>query len=355
MRIGIDCRYIKPGKLDGIGRFTIGIAHALAASANVELLVSDDRVLQYLPNRPVRKIRHATHPLEPFVALQVNAFNFDVVFSPMQTMGSLGKKYRLILTVHDLIYYSHGAPPRDLAWWVRLIWRLYHLAWWPQRLLLRGADAVVTVSATSKHEILSHKLTERPVAIVRNAADSLPIRSAPTAQPDDLSLVYMGSFQPYKDVETLVRGVAKIPAATLHLLSPIRDRERQRLQDIAPSARLVFHNGVSDRKYVELLDSASALVSASRAEGFGIPLIEAGRRSVPMVLTDIPIFREVAQDAALYFSPGDANSFADALVQLQHPGTWKQLSVASSDNARKYSWNASASDLLDCIHEVTLS
>ena len=46
--------------------------------------------------------------------------------------------------------FAHPTPPRDLPWPVRLGWRLYHLAWWPQRLLLNRADAVVTVSETTR-------------------------------------------------------------------------------------------------------------------------------------------------------------------------------------------------------------
>ena len=58
-----------------------------------------------------------------FVALLVNRLKPDVVFSPMQTMGSLGRRYRLVLTVHDLIYYRHRTPPRDLPAPVRALVR----------------------------------------------------------------------------------------------------------------------------------------------------------------------------------------------------------------------------------------
>jgi hypothetical protein len=58
----------------------------------------------------------------------------------MQTMGSWGSKYGLVLTLHDLIYYEHPAPPGFLPAPVRVLWRLYHKAFWPQRLLLNRAD-----------------------------------------------------------------------------------------------------------------------------------------------------------------------------------------------------------------------
>ena len=67
-----------------------------------------------LPPVLTHRISSPTSPAEPFLARQVNRLTPDVVFSPMQTMGSWGRDYQLILTLHDLIYYDHPTPPRDL-------------------------------------------------------------------------------------------------------------------------------------------------------------------------------------------------------------------------------------------------
>ena len=54
-----------------------------------------------------------------------------------------------------------------------------------------------------------------------------------------------------------------------------------------------------------MLRGATALVSASRDEGFGIPLVEAMALGTPLVVSDIPVFREVGGDAAAYVDPDD--------------------------------------------------
>ena len=87
----------------------------------------------------------------------------------MQTMGSWGRKYALVLTLHDLIYYEHPAPPGFLPAPVRVLWRLYHKAFWPQRLLLNRADVVATISSTTAALMAKYRLTQRPVRIVGNA------------------------------------------------------------------------------------------------------------------------------------------------------------------------------------------
>ena len=118
------------------------------------------------------------------MALQVKKLRPDLVFTPMQTMGSWGRDYKLLLTLHDLIYYEHRTPPRDLPAPVRLLWRLYHLAWWPQRMLLNRGDGVVTVSETTAGLIHEHHLTDRPVTVIPNAADDLVrAHAAPSAGP----------------------------------------------------------------------------------------------------------------------------------------------------------------------------
>ena len=95
----------------------------------------------------------------------------------------MGRDYRLLLTLHDLIYYEHRTPPRDLPAPIRLLWRLYHLAWWPQRLLLNRADAVVTVSRDDGGAHPRAPAHLRPVTVVPNAADELGDADVPRARP----------------------------------------------------------------------------------------------------------------------------------------------------------------------------
>lgn len=348
-RLAIDCRYVRPGAHDGISRFTAGIAHALARVHDIELLISDEDQLAHLPHARWHRISDPTSWKEPFVSRQINRIGVDVVFSPMQTMGSLGRRYRLLLTVHDLIYYSHRTPPRDLPAFVRLLWRLYHLAWWPQRLLLNGSDAVVTVSETTRQLIAEHKLTRRPVFVVKNAADSLPLlaqRKTPRQPP---VLVYMGSFMPYKNVETLVRGLHFLPGTELHFMSSASPEMQRRLTVMAPDGALVFHDGVSDDQYIDFLDRATALVSASLAEGFGIPLVEAARRATPVVVSDIPIFREIGGDSALYFDPNSPEDFVNKVSQLSYSVEWHKRSKASASNSERFSWSSSAESLWNAV------
>ncbi|ROQ40937.1 glycosyltransferase involved in cell wall biosynthesis [Frondihabitans sp. PhB188] len=350
MRIVVDCRYVRTGRHDGISRFTAGVVGELAELHDVTMLVSDRRQLDKLPDAPHALVSAPTSPLEPLVALQVNRLRPDVVWTPMQTMGTLGRRYRLVKTLHDLIYYTNRTPPPEFAAPIRLLWRLYHLAWWPQRLLLNSADAVVTVSETTAREMADHRLTRRPVTVVANAAD--PQEPGRRNSPPTRDLVYMGSFMPYKNVVALARALSLLAGYRLHLMSRVSDAERLALEASAPEGSLVFHGGASDEEYRDTLLGATAVVTASKAEGFGIPVIEGMALGTPAVVSDIPIFREIGGDAALYFDPESPASIAAAVRRLEEPGEWERRSAAGLAQASHYSWASSAAALLDVLERV---
>ena len=359
MRLLFDARYIRTDVHDGISRYSAELAAAVAAAApgrgvEVAFLIHDDAQRAFLPpGARVLRIHAPTALREPLTALLLNRHRPDAVFSPMQTIGSLGRRFGLILTLHDTIYYRHRTPPRDLPWYVRLGWRLFHLSYVPQRLTLNAADVVATVSETSAAEFARVRLTKRPVVVIPNAPQRLSalLPAGTAVVPGAAHLVYMGSFMPYKNVETLIRAAAHLPGRTLHLLSRISPERRLELSAMVDpaGAEVVFHGGVTDAEYAALLADRAVLVSASLDEGYGLPVAEAIELGVPAVVTDMPIFREVAGDGARYAPGTDAEAFAAAVRSLDDADEWARVVAAGTAHIARFSWDRSAGVLLDAV------
>lgn len=347
MKIVIDARYTRITHHDGISRYTAGLVEATSKVADVTMLINDIRQLEMLPDVPYLKVSAPTSALEPLLAFQINKLHPDVVFSPMQTMGTLGRKFPVILTLHDLIYYAHPHAPKFLPAPIRWGWFLFHQVYFPQRILLNRADAVATVSQTTADLMRQHRLTKREIGIVSNAPSGTVTHRDLSVAPEK-TLLYMGSFMEYKNVETLIRSMKLLPDYELHLLSGINEERRAELTALVPAgAKVIFHGGVSDEEYAQLLASCTALVTLSREEGYGLPLVEAMSVGTPVIATDMPIFREVAQDAALFANPDSESEFAEQVRKLSDQTNWKDFAAWGLARAAQYSWETSAQQLLE--------
>ena len=216
-------------------------------------------------------------------------------------------------------------------------------------MLLNGADGVVTVSETTAGLIDAHRLTKRPVTVAYNAAD--PAEPRPEGGSREKTLVYMGSFMPYKNVETLAAAMPLLGADwVLHCMSRVSDADRARLAGLAPAASIVFHDGASDDEYLSVLRTATALVTASYDEGFGIPLVEAMGVGTPVAVSDIPIFREIGGSAAEYFEPSSPSAVAAAVRRLE--ARWDAASEASVARAARFRWADSAEQVVRAVERA---
>ena len=80
-------------------------------------------------------------------------------------------------------------------------------------------------------------------------------------------------------------------------------------------------NGCSDRDIAQHLGSARALLFPSLAEGYGLPMIEALGAGVPVIASDLPVFREIAEDIPDYLDPGDESRWEAAIMDYAADGS----------------------------------
>ena len=111
--------------------------------------------------------------------------------------------------------------------------------------------------------------------------------------------------------------------------------------------RLFWLSDANDSTLDAIYTAASCLIFASEGEGFGLPLIEAAQKKLPIIARDLPVFREVAGDGAYYFKGSDENALVEAVQQ------WLALQAddahPKSAGIHWLTWQQSASQLLGVI------
>lgn len=115
--------------------------------------------------------------------------------------------------------------------------------------------------------------------------------------------------------------------------------------------QLFMVNQATDNDLKEAYQRAYACIMASYAEGFGLPIIEALQQGVPVIASDIPVFREIAGNDAEFFSLGDVASFNKAIGTLQE--NYKS-SKAKLESFKWLTWEESTEQLLRKVTEMAL-
>lgn len=106
-------------------------------------------------------------------------------------------------------------------------------------------------------------------------------------------------------------------------------------------------NFKNDEELFHIYNKAHCFVFPSLMEGFGIPTIEAMSAGCPVILTDIPVFREVAEDAAMYFKPNDAEQLILHIQLLQKKEIREEMVQKGIFRSKFFSWEKCAEEHIE--------
>ncbi|WP_342237085.1 glycosyltransferase family 4 protein [Inquilinus sp. OTU3971] len=242
---------------------------------------------------------------------------------------------RNIYTIHDLV-------PLRLPYTTLDNKRRYHRL---VRMLLRKADHIVTVSETSKRDIVD--LFGFPEERITNTYQAVDIPAKYAEKPEEAVkrevegtfnlthkgyLLYFGAIEPKKNIGRLIEGYLasqiKTPLVIIGKMAWKTDQELKLLNDstiryLEQVDTLTFtRNRVLRIDYapfpllVSLIRGAKAVTFPSLYEGFGLPVLEAMRLGTPVLASTEGALPEVAGDAALLVDPYDTHALADAIREL---------------------------------------
>lgn len=281
-------------------------------------------------------------------------FKFDVVHD----LGQVGpfffsNPYATVETIYDL-------SPILFPQFVTTINR------WRNRIgirqILNKVNAIITISETSKREILEkYRFRAENIHVTPLAHDSEQFHPIALDSNENIDfykryqidtpyLLFVGTIEPRKNITTLVTAYNLLRArgsmVKLFIVGKLgwKYHEIQKSIALSPYAKDIhWIASVEDGDLPLFYANARALVFPSWHEGFGLPLVEAMACQCPIVCSDIAIMHEVAGSAAIYFDPHRPEQCTDAMgVVLQD--SEKRIGLINAGNLEvgKYSWEKCA-------------
>jgi glycosyltransferase involved in cell wall biosynthesis len=252
-----------------------------------------------------------------------------------------------VVTILDVIYARH---PEAHTFAMRLGMRLLV----PRA--ARAADRVITLSESSAEEISEVLGFPRERIDVVHLGGKPPGPATPEAELrerlrlDDSTIVLsVSARRPHKNLKRLLAAFARVDARPAPLLAlpgyptPFEDEIKAEAGRLGIAERIRFLDWVSDEDLEGLYAAAACFVFPSLAEGFGIPVLEAMQRGVPVACSDTSSLPEVAGEAARYFDPLDVDEIAASIADLLRDGGLRErLLAAGRERARLFSWERTA-------------
>ena len=116
----------------------------------------------------------------------------------------------------------------------------------------------------------------------------------------------------------------------------------------APTDTIRFLGRVSDEELVRLYNQATCFIFPSIYEGFGLPTIEAMKCGCPVLVSDIPVLREVCGEAAIYFNPYHIEEIRNTIKQFLKKNEALQSTIIEKgfENVKRFSWEKTAKTII---------
>jgi glycosyltransferase involved in cell wall biosynthesis len=272
----------------------------------------------------------------------------DLVHSLASTAPAWGR-FRRVVTVHDLIYArfpeAHsGIRDRGMRVLVPLA--------------VRRSDRVIVDSHSTRRDLVELlKAAPERIDVVPLGLGSVR-RCAPTEPAELRAALDLGerrialslsAKRPHKNLPALIGALARIPVERRPLLvlpgyPTWHEAElRERADALGVEGDIRFLGWLSGEQLEGLWQVAEVFVYPSLYEGFGLPVLEAMARGVPVACSNASSLPEVAGDAALLFDPRDQAAIGGAIERLlSDPAEAERLRARGVARAREFTWEQTA-------------
>lgn len=245
--------------------------------------------------------------------------------------------------------------------------------YWSTAFALRHARKIITVSDFTRQEILSLYPKTKPdkIRVVHNGYNDFLYQPHQGQGKRQEALSRYGLIQPYflyvgrlekkKNTPGLIEALAILredhPSIKEKLVlsgdaSFGYDEVKYAIEEFNLGSDVIMTGWVREEDLPYIFQGASAFVFPSKHEGFGIPVLQSLACGVPTLVSDLPVLREIAGDAVVYFDQNDPRSIAQAMAKaIEDQESRRTLIARGLARVENFSWEKCARETLKELEE----
>lgn len=351
MHITIDCR-MWGEKFGGIGRYTKEIVLYLITHKKWEftLLYSPQafKDLQSYQNKNIQLIpcNAQIFSLKEQWEIWKKVPRCDLFWSPYMNIPFIRTKAKKqVVTLHDVF---HLANPQYYS-------KLKQIAIAPYYFFsTRNSNLILTVSQFSKSEIQKYfgKRIADKVSVVYNGCE-IQKDNVAASNIGKKYFLFVGSIKPHKNLKNALLGFKEFNNNDYQFIivgkkegfitgdNEVFDLVTQLNKE---KEKVLFTGNINDQELYAWYKGASVLVMPSLYEGFGLPIVEAMNFNLPIICSNIPIFKEICKDKVLYFNPHSPSDICQKMNEI--------LQAPTPHYEEWYKWSFTADKIGEIFQEL---
>ena len=277
---------------------------------NAIFLNSNNRIIRW-----IFQIRYLIYK-QVQLPLKILFSKADYVICPDYIAPVFTFNAKRITVLHDSLFWDQKNN-------YSVLWRKYFITL--INLGMNSKTQIVTTSNYSKNNLIKIFGNNRTINFVYQSINFHKTKSSTYKTPENY-LLHIGSFEKRKDLITLLKAFKLVKDDSLKLVlagaqiingnSEVLDEIKTFIIQNKLENKVILAGYVSKKEASLLYKNARIYVFPSLDEGFGIPILEALSFSLPVICSDIDVFKEVGGDCVEYFKVGDSISLSKKIISV---------------------------------------
>ncbi|MBI3502223.1 MAG: glycosyltransferase family 4 protein [Bacteroidetes bacterium] len=248
---------------------------------------------------------------------------------------------RKIVTIHDLIFLRHPQlyPLIDRKIYNRKV-----------KSACESADKIIAVSVQTKNDILEfYKINPEKIKVIYQSCDGIFYKPSSSEEIKKVKSKYhlpetyllnIGTIEERKNLLTIVKALNVVKDISLVVVGKKKSYFKKVQEYIAENKlqkRILFPENISDEDLPAIYSGAAVFIYPSLLEGFGIPIIEALTRGIPVITSQGGCFAEAGGADSIYIEPLNHGQLAEEIKKLlSSSDSRKRMSERGIIYARKF-------------------